>query len=111
MLVSWTYDKIDKIMRKVIGRSVIVCKKLDGILNRVLKECYAVLAIPLGCLFKLFHTWSVSKAVHTSVIPVHKRDSKSDPFLYRRKQDGCSLFRPMYRCTHHSISEYVKVKM
>ena len=57
----------------------------DEIPTRVLKECSAELARPLSCLFELCFAEGVFpnqwKIAH--VIPVHKRDSKSDPSMYR----------------------------
>ena len=57
----------------------------DQIPNRVLKVCHAELASPLCRLFKL----SLENATFPSqwknayVVPLHKRDSKSDPSMYR----------------------------
>ena len=57
----------------------------DQVPSRVLKECAAELASPLCRLFELCFSkgtfpdqWKTA-----SVIPVHKRDSKSDPTKYR----------------------------
>ena len=57
----------------------------DEVPTRILKECSAELARPLSCLFQLCfsngmfpHQWKIAH-----VIPVHKRNSKSDPSMYR----------------------------
>ncbi|XP_019618294.1 PREDICTED: ATP-binding cassette sub-family A member 1-like [Branchiostoma belcheri] len=57
----------------------------DAIPNRVLKECCAELASPLSRLFQLCfaHGMFPSQWKCASVIPIHKRDSKSDPSMYR----------------------------
>ena len=57
----------------------------DQIPNRVLKACSAELASPLCRLFTLCfdNTCFPSQWKHASVIPLHKRSSKSDPTMYR----------------------------
>ena len=57
----------------------------DQVPSRVLKECAAELASPLCRLFRLcFANGTFPDQWKTaSVIPVHKRDSKSDPTKYR----------------------------
>lgn len=53
--------------------------------TRVLKECSAKLARPLSCLFELCFSEGVFPRQRKSatVIPVHKRKSKSDQTMYR----------------------------
>ena len=57
----------------------------DEIPTRVLRECSAELARPLSCLFKLCFMQGVfpQQWKSASVIPIHKRNSKSDPTMYR----------------------------
>ena len=57
----------------------------DLIPTRVLKECSAELASPLCRLFDLCYSHGVfpSQWKTASVTPIHKRDSKSDPTMYR----------------------------
>ena len=57
----------------------------DHIPSRVLKECSAELASPLSRLFKLCFDNGVfpSSRKTVNVVPIHKRDSKSDPIQYR----------------------------
>ena len=57
----------------------------DEVPTRILKECSAELARPLSCLFQLCfsngmfpHQWKIAH-----VIPIHKRNSKFDPSMYR----------------------------
>ena len=58
---------------------------MDQIPNRVLKICFNELATPLSRLFKIcFDCGSFpSQWKKASVVPLHKRGSKSDPSLYR----------------------------
>ena len=57
----------------------------DQIPNRVLKTCHAELASPLCRLFKMCFHYAVfpSQWKNASVVPLHKRNSKADPSMYR----------------------------
>ncbi|CAJ1050811.1 hypothetical protein Bbelb_118400 [Xyrichtys novacula] len=73
----------------------------DEIPTRVLKECAAELASPLCPLFQLLFSrgllpdqWKTAR-----VIPIHKRDSKSDPSKYR----PISLFSVISKVMESSV--------
>ena len=57
----------------------------DQVPNRVLKVCHAELVSPLCRLYKLCFDNAVfpNQWKNASVIPLHKRDSKADPKMYR----------------------------
>ena len=57
----------------------------DQIPNRVLKTCHTELASPLCRLFKMCFDHAVfpSQWKNASVVPLHKRNSKADPSMYR----------------------------
>ena len=72
---------------KLKGQNLQLDKASDpeNIPARDLRECSAELARPLSLLFQLSFNQGVfpSQWKTASVIPIHKRDSKSNPSMYR----------------------------
>ena len=81
----------------------------DEIPTRVLKECAAELASPLSRLFQLFFShglfpdqWKTAR-----VIPIHKRDSKSDPSKYRPISLLSVISKVMESSVHKQLQKYL----
>ncbi|KAI8502616.1 hypothetical protein Bbelb_193180 [Branchiostoma belcheri] len=81
----------------------------DAIPNRVLKECCAELASPLSRLFQLCfaHGMFPSQWKCASVIPIHKRDSKSDPSMYRPISLLSNISKVMEAVVQRQLQKYL----
>ena len=81
----------------------------DEIPTRVLKECAAELASPFSRLFQLLFSrgsfpdqWKTAR-----VIPIHKRDSKSDPSKYRPISLLSVISKVMESSVHKQLQRYL----
>ena len=81
----------------------------DEIPTRVLRECCAELAGPLSRLFELCFTHGVfpSQWKCASVIPVHKRDSKSNPSMYRPISLLSNISKVMEAVVQSQLQKYL----
>ena len=81
----------------------------DNIPAKVLRECSAELATPLSTLFQLCFNQGVfpSKWKSASVIPIHKRDSKSDPPMYRPISLLCIISKVMEAVINRQLQKYL----
>ena len=81
----------------------------DNIPAKVLKECSAELARPLSMLFQLCFNKGVfpSQWKIASVIPIHKRDSKSDPSMYRPISLLCIISKVMEAVINSQLQKYL----
>ena len=81
----------------------------DEIPARVLKECSAELARPLSQLFDLCFSHGVfpSQWKTASVIPIHKRDSKSNPSMYRPISLLCIISKVMEAVVQNQLQSYL----
>lgn len=81
----------------------------DNIPARVLKECSAELARPLSSLFQLCFNQGVfpSQWKTASVIPIHKRDSKSNPSMYRPISLLCIISKVMEAAVNNQLRKYL----
>ena len=81
----------------------------DNIPARVLKECSAELARPLSLLFQLCFNQVVfpSQWKTASVIPIHKRDSKSNPCMYRPISLLCIISKVMEAVINNQFQKYL----
>ena len=81
----------------------------DEISARILKECSAELARPLCQLFELCFSHGVfpSQWKTASVIPIHKRDSKSNPSMYRPISLLCIISKIMEAVVQKQLQSYL----
>jgi len=81
----------------------------DEIPARILKECSAELARPLSLLFELCFSKGVfpSQWKTASVIPVHKRDSKSNPSMYRPISLLCIISKIMEAAVQNQLQKHL----